>query len=488
MELVKVCAFALMGVLLALQFKGGKQEYGIYLGAALAVVVFSCTLSYMGQAKKQLMGLWQQLSGGQSYLTLLFKVVGITWISELVSGICKDSGYSAVASQVELFGKIAILFAGMPIFLALAETIAGFAGGEGVEPGNTEHYLEQLNLTELMEQLNRCFSSAFLADFSLEQLFSDILSGNGKEALQLLGRQIAGSVGQEFSGMRQILSVLLLLGILSVLVSCLMGSFENQQVAQIAHDMFFLLVLTVLLKVFSAVYRITSSTLETLKQFSHLTLPALCLSLGPAAGSVTAAGYYELALGLIFLIERFLSGFCLLLLPLWMLLVVLSGVWEEGRLSAMMELVEKSLSWILKFCLGTVTGLGVLQSMVAPALDAWKRTAAQKAIAAIPGLGDLAEGTAQVLLGSAVLVKNSLGMFVGILLAVLLVVPLLKIAAYGVVLKLAGAFVGLVADKRLTACMTKTADVVFSSLKLAGTGAACFWILAAIVSCLAGRL
>ena len=129
MELVKVCAFALMGVLLALQFKGGKQEYGIYLGAALAVVVFSCTLSYMGQAKKQLMGLWQQLSGGQSYLTLLFKVVGITWISELVSGICKDSGYSAVASQVELFGKIAILFAGMPIFLALAETIAGFAGG-----------------------------------------------------------------------------------------------------------------------------------------------------------------------------------------------------------------------------------------------------------------------------------------------------------------------------------------------------------------------
>ena len=57
-----------------------------------------------------------------------------------------------------------------------------------MEPGNTEHYLEQLNLTELMERLNRCFSSAFLADFSLEQLFSEILSGNGKEALQLLGR------------------------------------------------------------------------------------------------------------------------------------------------------------------------------------------------------------------------------------------------------------------------------------------------------------
>ena len=126
MELVKVCAFALMGVLLALQFKGGKQEYGIYLGAALAVVVFSCTLSYMGQAKKQLMGLWQQLSGGQSYLTLLFKVVGITWLSEFCAGLCRDAGYQSIAAQVELFGKTAVLLAGMPVFLSLIETISGF--------------------------------------------------------------------------------------------------------------------------------------------------------------------------------------------------------------------------------------------------------------------------------------------------------------------------------------------------------------------------
>lgn len=63
-----------------------------------------------------------------------------------------------------------------------------------------------------------------------------------------------------------------------------MGSFENQQVAQIAHDMFFLLVLTVLLKVFSAVYRITGSTLETLKQFSHLTLAGALSFVGTCSG------------------------------------------------------------------------------------------------------------------------------------------------------------------------------------------------------------
>ncbi|MDO4292877.1 MAG: SpoIIIAC/SpoIIIAD family protein [Eubacteriales bacterium] len=128
MEFVRVGAVALLGVLIAVQFKGTKQEYGTYLGVVICLLIFACTVAYMGQAEQQLAVLWRQLSSGSRYFALLFKVVGITWICEFVAGICRDSGFSAVAAQVELVGKIAILFAGMPVFLALAETIADFAG------------------------------------------------------------------------------------------------------------------------------------------------------------------------------------------------------------------------------------------------------------------------------------------------------------------------------------------------------------------------
>ncbi len=162
-----------------------------------------------------------------------------------------------------------------------------------------------------------------------------------------------------------------------------------------------------------------------------------------------------------------------------------------------------------------MTGLGVLQSMVAPALDSLKRTTAQKAVSAIPALGDLAEGTTQILIGSAVLVKNSVGLFtvvlltallavpffkifaygvllktagalIGIvaLLTALLAVPFFKIFAYGVLLKTAGALIGIVADKRLVGCIERTADAVFLMLRLAVSGAACFLILTAVVICL----
>ena len=128
MEFVRVGAVALVGVMIAVSFKGGRQEYSLYLGGAVCLLIFTCTVAYMGQAESQLAMLWRQIASGGRYAALLLKVVGITWICEFVAWICRDSGFSAVASQVELFGKIAILFAGMPVFLALAETIAGFAG------------------------------------------------------------------------------------------------------------------------------------------------------------------------------------------------------------------------------------------------------------------------------------------------------------------------------------------------------------------------
>lgn len=128
MEFVKIGALAVLGVLLGIQFKSGKQEYGIYIGVVICLLIFSCTAAYMGQVQQQMAMLWGHLSSGSRYFTILFKVVGITWLCEFVAGICRDSGFSAVAAQIELFGKIAILFAGMPVFLSLVETIAGFVG------------------------------------------------------------------------------------------------------------------------------------------------------------------------------------------------------------------------------------------------------------------------------------------------------------------------------------------------------------------------
>ena len=62
----------------------------------------------------------------QSYIGTLMKMLGITYVAEFSSSICKDSGYQTIATQIEIFGKLAVMLLSMPILMALLDTIKGF--------------------------------------------------------------------------------------------------------------------------------------------------------------------------------------------------------------------------------------------------------------------------------------------------------------------------------------------------------------------------
>ena len=61
-----------------------------------------------------------------SYLGVLLKMLGITYVAEFASNICKDSGCQTIAAQIQLFGKITVLALGMPVLLTLLRTIEAF--------------------------------------------------------------------------------------------------------------------------------------------------------------------------------------------------------------------------------------------------------------------------------------------------------------------------------------------------------------------------
>ena len=129
MNLGVTMVFAIVAVILALSLKSKNAEYRTFISVAVCLVLLFICVSRMRVMLSGIEVLTDKIRMDSTYLVILVKLIGIAYICEFAASISKDAGYSAVASQVELFGKIAILFAGMPIFLALAETIAGFAGG-----------------------------------------------------------------------------------------------------------------------------------------------------------------------------------------------------------------------------------------------------------------------------------------------------------------------------------------------------------------------
>ena len=54
---------------------------------------------------------------------LLIKITGIAILTEFASSVCKDSGETAIASKVDMGGKIIIIAMSIPIIASLLETI-----------------------------------------------------------------------------------------------------------------------------------------------------------------------------------------------------------------------------------------------------------------------------------------------------------------------------------------------------------------------------
>ena len=127
MEIVKLAMVGVLGILLAVPLKSYKAEYGIYIGIAICLVILGYGMQYLAGILSSVEQLGDYLKDNYSYITILLKAVGATYACEFCAGICKDAGYSGIDGQVEMIGKIYILLTGMPILMALLESIQSIA-------------------------------------------------------------------------------------------------------------------------------------------------------------------------------------------------------------------------------------------------------------------------------------------------------------------------------------------------------------------------
>lgn len=126
MTVISIAVIGITAVLLAAQFKAVKGEYSVYLVAGAGLVICFYGISRLEAVVETFRRVQSYIRIDSIYLETLMKMVGIAYIAEFASGICKDAGYGALGNQIEVFGKLSILAVSMPILLALMETVQGF--------------------------------------------------------------------------------------------------------------------------------------------------------------------------------------------------------------------------------------------------------------------------------------------------------------------------------------------------------------------------
>ncbi len=126
MDMVQIGLLGVAGVLLAVQFKNGREEYGIYISIVLSLFIFLSVLGQLGVIISTVKTIGGYIHIDTGYIGTLIKMLGITYIAEFSAGICRDAGYQTIAVQIEIFGKLAVLVLSLPVLMTLLETIQAF--------------------------------------------------------------------------------------------------------------------------------------------------------------------------------------------------------------------------------------------------------------------------------------------------------------------------------------------------------------------------
>lgn len=126
MKITTVAIIGIIAAILAVQLKTMKAEYSIYITLGAGILIIYFMLTELGTIMDLVNKIQSYISINSTYLTILVKMLGITYITEIASGICKDAGQSSLGSQIEIFGKLAILAISMPVIVALLETVQSF--------------------------------------------------------------------------------------------------------------------------------------------------------------------------------------------------------------------------------------------------------------------------------------------------------------------------------------------------------------------------
>ncbi len=126
MDIVKIAILGIAGALLGIMLKGHKKEYELFVTLGVSLCIFYFLMSKLQLVVSVINRMQDYVELDTSYIAILIKMIGITYVSEFSANLCKDAGYQSVAGQIEMFGKLSILVISMPVILVLLETIGEF--------------------------------------------------------------------------------------------------------------------------------------------------------------------------------------------------------------------------------------------------------------------------------------------------------------------------------------------------------------------------
>lgn len=314
-----------------------------------------------------------------------------------------------------------------------------------------EALLKGLELGEMQETVNELLGEE---TFSVRQALEKILAGEEVFTPDFVLETVRGFLYEHLLADREVLFQVVLLVILAALFANFTNVFSGSQAGEASFYIVYMLLLALLIHSFGELSAELSGSLEDLTAFMQALMPSYFLAVTAASGTATAMVFYEMVFGVIYLTQVLLLKAVIPGIQAYVIIELINYLHKEDFLSKLADLLKTILEWTMRTITAVVIGMELIQNMVSPALDSLKRDALGKTAASIPGIGNVINGATEVALGTAVLIRNCLGVMGIVVLVLLGLPPVIKLAMNSLVYKLLAALLQPVSDRRMTGCLS----------------------------------
>lgn len=338
---------------------------------------------------------------------------------------------------------------------------------------------DYLELSDLEENLR---GMTDFSDLSFSDLVLELLQGKLPSGISGLWGEVWRLLFSYLGGQKQLAVQILLIALFSAVCTNFIRVFENSQIADISFYMMYLLIGTLLIGAFAEMQSLTVNTLKSLFQFVTLLLPAYVVTIVFSAGSISALGFYELTLLSVHILQLLFIKMVLPLIQIYVVFLFFNQLTQEDLFSQASEFLKTLLEWILKTTTAILVGLQTIQCLVAPAVDTLKNSTAHRIVKALPGVGGLMDSAAETIAGSALVIKNAVGVAGMIAVLLICLLPFLKLGLSVLLFRLLCAMLQPISEKRMVDCIRSFSDGVMLLMKTMLAGLAVFLVSLAMIT------
>ncbi len=340
---------------------------------------------------------------------------------------------------------------------------AGQKQREQQEEETRQKLMEDMELGQMQDAVNQILKED---SFSIEEILNQILKGESLFQKETMSKWFKNIVKAQLQREQKAMFQVVLLVLLAAVFSNFTAVFGDGKTGETSFYITYMLLLALLIKSFGSMGVELKELLENFILFLKALMPSYFLAVTASSGSATAMIFYEAVLFLIYVIQVvFLKGMIPAIYVL-ALVELVNYLHSEDFLSKMAELLQTLIEWTLKSCMAVVLGMQLIQNMIGPAMDSLKRDIIGKTAASIPGIGNAINGVTEVALGTAVIIRNGIGVVGIIILVCIGIRPVIRLALLAFLYKLLAAVTQPVSDKRMTGALSTIGNGYVLFLKI----------------------